>query len=207
MTDSERDVFTAKILLYCARSVKKRLTYLLPDIRITCMVKVIRNLILLGLVFLIGYIFGIKEVRFFEVISSSMEPTLRVGDRIATVKKGRLKRGDIVLLQAPVGDNEKLTKRIIGLPYETVEIKDRKVFINGEELYESYVKDHPVYTLKAETGENGYFLLGDNRNESEDSSRWGPVDEESIIGRVFCRYWPFKDFKLFTSFSISIREE
>jgi signal peptidase I len=134
-----------------------------------------------------------------------MEPTLKVGDRIATVKKGRLKRGDIVLLQAPEGDNEKLIKRVIGLPYETVEIKNRKVFINGEGLYERYVKEPAVYTLKAETGENGYFLLGDNRNESEDSSSWGPVGKEFIRGRVFCRYWPLKNFKIFTRFTITIR--
>ncbi len=171
------------------------------------MMKIIRNLVLVGLFFLIGYIFGIKEVRFFKIVSSSMEPTLRVNDKIVTVKKGRLTRGDIVLLQAPVGEDEKLVKRVIGLPYETIEVKDRTVFINGEKLYEPYIKEPPVYNLKKQIGENEYFLLGDNRNESEDSSLWGPVDEGLIVGRVLCKYWPFRDFRLFTRFSITIREE
>ncbi len=161
------------------------------------MIRLIRNLVFLAFVFFVGYVFGIKEVRFFEIVSTSMDPTLVAGDRIATVKKDQLKRYDIVVLQAPAGQKEKLTKRIIGLPYETVEIKEGDVFVNGEKLDEPYLKDETAYALEVETGENGYFLLGDNRNESEDSSLWGPIDGELIIGRVFCRYWPARDFKLF----------
>ena len=132
-----------------------------------------------------------------------MEPTLQVDDRVACVKKDHLHRYDIIILQAPNGENERLVKRVIGLPYETIEIKDQKVFINGEKVEEPYIKEPPTYSLKVAIGENNYFLLGDNRNESEDSSVWGPVDGGLIQAKVFCRYWPLKKFRLFTRFSIN----
>ncbi len=179
-----------------------RLTYFMGEIKIIGMIRFVRNLVFLCLIFLLGYIFGIKEVRFFKIVSSSMEPTLQVGDRIASVRKDRLRRHDIVVLQAPSGERERLVKRVIGLPHETVEVKDGKVFVNGEKINERYIKESPAYKLKVETGENGYFLLGDNRNESEDSSSWGPVDGELIMGRIFCRYWPSRKFRLFSGFSI-----
>ncbi len=170
------------------------------------MIRLIRNLIMLGFVFLVGYIFGIKEVRFFEIASSSMTPALQAGDRVVTVKKSRLKRYDIVLLNAPKGPREKLTKRIIGLPGETISVKDGRVLIDGERLKEDYLEERPRYELEEEIPAGSYFLLGDNRNESEDSSVWGPVPEKFITGRVVCRYWPFRDFKIFARFSLTVSE-
>lgn len=162
------------------------------------MFKIIKNLILLGIVFLIGYIFGVKQVKFLEVISSSMEPTLSIGDRIISIKVEDIKRKDIVILYPPKGKKEILTKRVIGLPGENLKIKDGFVYINGEKIEEPYIKEKPNYEIeeiKIPTGK--YFLLGDNRNESEDSSIWGPVEKENIIGKIICRYYPFKRFKIF----------
>jgi signal peptidase I len=162
------------------------------------MFKIIKNLILLGIVFLIGYIFGVKQVKFLEVISSSMEPTLSIGDRIISIKVEDIKRKDIVILYPPKGKKEILTKRVIGLPGENLKIKDGFVYINGEKIEEPYIKEKPNYEIeeiKIPTGK--YFLLGDNRNESEDSSIWGPVEKEKIIGKIICRYYPFKKFKIF----------
>ena len=162
------------------------------------MFKIIKNLILLGIVFLIGYIFGLKQVKFLEVISSSMEPTLSIGDRIISIKVEDIKRKDIVILYPPKGKKEILTKRVIGLPGENLKIKDGFVYINGEKIEEPYIKEKPNYEIeeiKIPTGK--YFLLGDNRNESEDSSIWGPVEKEKIIGKIICRYYPFKKFKIF----------
>jgi signal peptidase I len=162
------------------------------------MFKIIKNLILLGIVFLIGYIFGVKQVKFLEVISSSMEPTLSIGDRIISIKVEDIKRKDIVILYPPKGKKEILTKRVIGLPGENLKIKDGFVYINGEKIEEPYIKEKPNYEIeeiKIPTGK--YFLLGDNRNESEDSSIWGPVEKEKIIGKIICRYYPFKRFKIF----------
>lgn len=155
-------------------------------------------------VFLVGYFFGIKEVRFYEIISSSMEPTFNVGDRVMTVKKSRLARKNIVMIKDPVFGSEILAKRIIGMPGETVKIEGNKVFINEKPLSEHYLKEDPAYSLEKDIPQNHYFLLGDNRNNSEDSSTWGPVDEELILNKVVLKYWPIKEFKIITRPSIDI---
>jgi len=162
------------------------------------MFKLIKNLILIGIIFFIGYIFGIKQIKFLEIVSSSMEPTLNIGDRIISIKVENLKRKDIVILYPPKGKKEILTKRIIGLPEENLKIENGYVYINGEKIEEPYIKERPNYEIKEIKIPTGkYFLLGDNRNESEDSSIWGPVEKENIIGKVICRYYPFKKFKIF----------
>ena len=162
------------------------------------MVKIINSIIMVCFIFLVGYFFGIKEVRFYEIISSSMEPTLNVGDRVMAVKKSRLARKDIVMIKDPKISSEILAKRIIGLPGEKLEISEGKVFINGAVLNEPYLKESPIYVLEAEVPKNKYFLLGDNRNTSEDSSSWGPVDEELVICRVVLKYSPVKEFRILT---------
>lgn len=166
----------------------------------------IRNLVYIGFVFLVGYLFGVKEVRFVKIISASMEPTLMIGDRVVTVKKERPKREEIVLIKDPVGNTEKLVKRVIGLPLETLKIESGELSVNGKRLKEPYIYEPSNYDIEIKLHENEYFLLGDNRNKSEDSSVWGPVDEDFIIGRVICRYWPYKDFKVFTRFKLSVVE-
>jgi signal peptidase I len=158
------------------------------------MLKIIRNLILLVIVFLIGYIFGIKQVKFLEVISSSMEPTLNVGDRIISIKVDEIKRKDIVALISP--EKEILVKRVIGLPGEKIKIENGYVYINGEKLEEPYIKEKPEYLYEEiKIPQDSYFLLGDNRNESEDSTEWGPIEKKLIIGKIILRYYPFKKFK------------
>jgi len=161
------------------------------------MVKIIRSIIGLLIVFGIGYLFGLKGVKFYEVISRSMEPTLTVGDRIIAIKPEKLKRKDIVVIKDPEGEKDILTKRIIGLPGEKIVVKKGNVYINDTKISEPYIKEKPLYILEKKISENHYFLLGDNRNDSEDSSVWGPVPKELIIGKVVCLYWTFKRFKLF----------
>jgi len=151
---------------------------------------------MIAFIFLAGYFFGIKEVRFYEVISGSMEPSFNIGDRVMTIKKSRLARKNIVMLRDPKISDEILIKRVIGLPGETVEVKKGKVFINKTALNEPYISEAPSYSMEKEIPLNHYFLLGDNRNYSEDSSVWGPVDEELIISKVILKYWPYKEFKI-----------
>jgi|YelNatPaOPRAMG01_1025707.scaffolds.fasta_scaffold34723_2 signal peptidase I len=161
------------------------------------MFKIIKNLILLGIVFFIGYIFGIKHVKFLKVISSSMEPTLNVGDMVISVKVDEIKRKDIVALLSPERGKEILVKRVIGLPGEKIKIENGYVYINGEKLEEPYIKEKPEYLYEEiKIPEGFYFLLGDNRNESEDSTEWGPIEKKLIIGKVLVKYYPFKKFKL-----------
>ncbi len=162
------------------------------------MFRLIKNLILLGIVFLLGYLFGIKEIKFFRITSSSMEPTLNIDDKIISEKVKNIQRKDIVVLYAPEGKKEVLVKRVIGLPGEKIEVKNGYVYINGELMEEKYIKEKPTYELEeTEIPPDSYFLLGDNRNESEDSSTWGPVQKDFIIGKVICRYSPFRKFRIF----------
>lgn len=162
------------------------------------MIRLIKNLILLFIVFLIGYIFGIKQIKFLKIISSSMEPTLTIGDKVISLKIEKLERKDIVALYPPKGKKEILIKRVIGLPDEKIKIKNGDVYINGEKIEEPYIKEKPNYEIEEiKIPSNSYFLLGDNRNESEDSSTWGPINKENLIGKIICRYAPFKKFKFF----------
>ncbi|MCM8772715.1 MAG: signal peptidase I [Candidatus Omnitrophica bacterium] len=162
------------------------------------MIRLIKNLIILILVFFIGYFFGVKEIRFYKITSSSMEPTLSIDDKIISERVKEIKRKDIVVLYAPSGKKEILVKRVVGLPGEKIKIENGYVFINGVPIEEPYIKEKPNYSLdEVEIPPNSYFLLGDNRNESEDSSIWGPVKSELIIGKVICRYYPLKKLKFF----------
>ena len=149
-------------------------------------------------IFGLGYIFGVKEVRFYKIVSSSMVPTFEINDRIIAIKPNSLERNNIVIVKDPQGSDDILTKRIIGLPGEKIEIKSKSVFINGEKISEPYIKEKPSYLLEKKSIPSlSYFLLGDNRNKSEDSSVWGSVKAGMIVGKVICLYYPFKKFKVF----------
>jgi signal peptidase I len=113
-------------------------------------------------------------------------------------------RGDVVVLHSPyercVGlyetpGCEDLIKRVIGLPGETVVIKEGRVYVNGTLLDEPYIQDFCVHGCD-ETwtmGENEYFVLGDNRDDSLDSSHFGPIKRDLILGEAWIRYWPPQD--------------
>lgn len=134
--------------------------------------------------------------------TGSMENTIMPGDRVIASRLhyavGDPKRGDIVVFRYP--DNEKIlyVKRVIGLPGETVEIKDDgTVYIDGEPLHEPYVKekvsgDFGPYKVP----QGSYFMMGDNRNNSMDSRYWDDkyVKKEKIIGKVFFEYFPRPKF-------------
>jgi len=142
-----------------------------------------------------------------QVNGQSMEPTYHDGEYLMTdkvsYKFGVPKRGDIVVFKAPPnagcpeGTGCDYIKRVIGLPGDTVEVKDNHLYLNDELLVEPYLSD----TLMTKAGEftsNGpiivppgsYFVSGDNRPHSSDSRVWGPVPLDLIVGKVFFRYWP-----------------
>ncbi len=128
------------------------------------------------------------------VYGQSMEPSLHERERLIIDKISyRLRvpaRGDIVVLDLPEME-EKLVKRIVGLPGETVSIQDGFVYIDGEPLAEDFphVVSHQTM-LPTRLGPLQYYVLGDNRSNSNDSRAFGSVHRESIIGRVWLRYWP-----------------
>ncbi|NLD48468.1 MAG: signal peptidase I, partial [Clostridiaceae bacterium] len=128
-----------------------------------------------------------------ESMSETIEPKDRVLANRLHYKVSDPKRGDIVVFRFPDNEEVLYVKRIIGLPEDTVEVKEGKVFINGEIIDEPYLKDAPTGNWGPyEVPEGKYFMMGDNRNISADSRYWTNkyVDREKIIGKVFLRYFP-----------------
>jgi len=132
-----------------------------------------------------------------RVEGQSMEPNLYNNERLIiekiTYRFREPQRGDIVVLRPPQRSTVPLIKRVIGLPGDTVEIKDGYVYINGEPLTEDYVAERPNYQFGPVTVPEGcYFMMGDNRNTSYDSHRWlnAFVPEQDIKGKAVWRYWP-----------------
>ena len=148
-------------------------------------------------------------VKPYRIPSESMENTLLIGDRVLVDRiSWRFtdpERGDIVVFHPPF-TGPVLIKRIIGLPGDTVSLKDGAVYINGAPLDEPYVRPmrngrpEPTepfsnglpwalaepYTVPADS----YFVMGDNRTDSGDSREFGPVERSQMVGQAFARYWP-----------------
>lgn len=131
--------------------------------------------------------------------SESMENTIMTGDRIFGNRLAYLfddpERFDIVIFKYPDDESQRFIKRVIGLPGETVEIREGKVYINGSDtpLDDSFTPETPVGNLGPYTVPEGcYFMLGDNRNNSRDSRMWDNpyVKKEKILGKAVLRYFP-----------------
>lgn len=134
-----------------------------------------------------------------EVHGKSMEPTFVEGQRLIISRVnymiGDPQRGDIVVFNSPEADKDdpSLIKRVIGLPGETVEIKDREVYINGVKLDEPYIKEPCTRYCRDRQwvlASDEYFVMGDNRNVSNDSRAFGAIKHSAIIGEALFRYWP-----------------
>ena len=155
-------------------------------------------------IFLIVYLFIMQP---HQVNGESMFPTYHNGEYLMTdklsYKFGTPKRGDVVVFEAPPaaqcpeGTGCDFIKRVIGLPGDTIEIKNNAIYLNNEKLNEPYL-DSTVITKAGEYTSHGpimvpegsYFVNGDNRPHSSDSRVWGPVELSRIVGKVFFRYWP-----------------
>ena len=142
----------------------------------------------------------IAEPRFIP--SNSMEPTLHIGDRLLVDKiSTRLHpphTGDIIVFQPPPqlqeygyrGD-QAFIKRVIATPGETVTVTDHHVLVDGEPLQESYTLEPPDYLMGSITvPPGGLFVMGDNRNDSNDSHVWGILPQDNVIGIARFRFWP-----------------
>lgn len=134
----------------------------------------------------------------FLVQGESMQPNFSTGDYLIvdqiTYRFKGPERGEVIIFRSP-SDFQRLIKRVVGLPNETVEIKNEKITIKkGEEIFilkEDYLFDLDTGgNLSISLGENEYFVLGDNRNFSYDSRRFGVVKRENIIGRALLRLFP-----------------
>lgn len=130
--------------------------------------------------------------------SKSMVPTLKVNDRLIVSRvyqPEHLKEGDIVTFRCDEYKNKLLIKRLIGLPGDTIEIKNGVVFRNGKQLEEKYVKNNEEYNGYFEIPKGKYLFLGDNRSNSDDARYWDNpyVDGKDIEGKVQIRVYPFNE--------------
>lgn len=161
----------------------------------------IRYIIFIVVVLLVvNYVFSLQQV-----IGVSMNPQLKDGDILILNKiKYRffdVERGDIVAVQFK--DTNYIVKRIIGLPGDTISIKNNQIYINGN-LYEEDYLSKDVITEDFELTELGYdkipekmyFVLGDNRQDSTDSRELGLVNKDNILGETFIRIFPLNSLKI-----------
>lgn len=142
----------------------------------------------------IGWRFNTGDLRAVEIQGISMEPTLMPGDRLLARadRDAVLRRNDLVIVLAPDGMGADLIKRVVGLPGDTVEVRDFLLFVNGVFTPPPNGVDVHPGTPKGQwiLGPNEFFVAGDNRERSDDSVEFGPVPRKNIVGRVFFRYSP-----------------
>ena len=139
----------------------------------------------------------------FLVSGQSMEPNFENGDYLIideiSYRFREPQRGEVIVFRYPDNPSKRFIKRVVGLPGETVEIKDGKVTViknNTETLDESQYLPKGLETqgdIKISIPEDKFFVLGDNRTVSLDSRYWGLLPRKNIIGRVYLRLWPFKE--------------
>ncbi len=183
------------------------------------------NVYSLALAFLLALVIRTFIVQAFKIPSGSMLPTLQIGDHILVLKFAygtrvpftdhviqalglrEPQRGDIVVFRYPRDECEDYIKRIIGLPGDTIEVRNRRVFINGEPMPDAWghCPDGKLMSdLDADCGppamridyvapfhvpEDRYFMMGDNRQHSQDSRFWGTVERDKLLGRAVWIYW------------------
>lgn len=155
-------------------------------------------------------------IQAFKIPSGSMIPTLKIGDHILVSKFiygtklpftdkviipfKKPVRGDIIVFKYPEDESKDFIKRVIGLPGDTLEVKEKKVYINGNPIEETYPEhnDSVIYPYGIQPRDNfgpvnvpddSYFVMGDNRDFSLDSRYWGFVKLNKIKGKAFIIYW------------------
>jgi len=161
------------------------------------------EVIVLAIILYFGISFAVQAV---HVEGLSMFATLDDNDYLIANKIDyRIhgpQRGDIVILRPPTDNSKDFIKRVIALPGETLLIRDGIVYINGRKLDEPYLPEAwTVFNNWPPNGGNGqvmgpdqYFVMGDNRNKSQDSRSFGPISRDRIDGRAWFRIWPFDHF-------------
>jgi signal peptidase I len=164
-------------------------------------------------------------VQAFKIPTGSMEQNLLIGDHLlvnkfvfgptrtalerAVLPVGTIKRGDVIVFKYPEEPDRDFIKRVIGLPGETLEVREKKVYINGKPLDEPYVhflqppsgvselSEVTSFDVRERYGpvtvpQNQYFMMGDNRDNSQDSRYWGFLPRELVKGRAVVIYWSYE---------------
>ncbi|MFQ5612881.1 MAG: signal peptidase I [Anaerolineae bacterium] len=134
-------------------------------------------------------------IKNFRVVGNSMEPNLHDGQYLIIDKISyrfrEPQRGDVIVFVPPNRPEDDYVKRIVGLPGETIEIRNGNIFVDGQMIEEPFAARIGTYNYqKIVLGEDQVFVLGDNRNNSNDSHNWGPLSTDKIVGRAWVSYWP-----------------
>ncbi|HYP52776.1 MAG TPA: signal peptidase I [Pyrinomonadaceae bacterium] len=154
---------------------------------------------------MIAALFIVFVVQPVKVEGTSMLPRLHGGERIFVNKLiyyglPEIARGDIVVFWYPDDPDKSYIKRVIGLPGETVEVRDGRVLVDGRELTEPYLDPQlnvsPATLAPVFVKRHYYFVMGDNRDSSYDSRAWGLVPQKYIYGRALFRYWPLSELSV-----------
>lgn len=157
----------------------------------------------IAIALLIAFFIKFFIIDLTRISGSSMENTLFTDDlvvieKISTNITHKYKRGDVIIFHSPTED-KLYVKRIVGLPGEEVELIDGKFYINENELDEPYYTTGSFTESKDENywflTDDEYFMVGDNRPKSNDSRKFGPVQERNFVGRAFFRIFPFNEMK------------
>ncbi len=165
-----------------------------------CLLEILETIVLTLVIFFVVQTFVAQP---YQIIGVSMESTLENGQYVLVDKISPhfsdYKRGDVIVLQPPAGydqgdDNVPFIKRVVGVGGDTVEVKDGAVWVNGAKLDEPYVYEgqatEPLTSQSVwQVPAGDLFVLGDHRQESEDSRLFGPIPESTVIGRAWLRYW------------------
>lgn len=163
------------------------------------------NLQIVGLALAISVLIRLLVAEPRYIPSNSMIPTLDIGDRLVIEKVSYHfnppTTRDIIVFEPPAilqlqgySKDQAFIKRIIGLPGQTIDIKNGVVYIDDRPLEEDYIAELPDYLWPGpvKIPQDQYFVMGDNRNNSNDSHIWGFLPKENIIGRAVFRFWPFE---------------
>ncbi|PIU75112.1 MAG: signal peptidase I [Candidatus Portnoybacteria bacterium CG06_land_8_20_14_3_00_39_12] len=147
----------------------------------------------------------------FFVSGASMEPNFENGEYLIvdeiSYRFSQPQRGDVIVFRYPQDPRQYFIKRIIGLPGESIKINSEGIYISSHSNFgflldeASYLSPKPYYYGEAAytLSEDEYFVMGDNRDASSDSRRWGPVPRQNIIGKTWVRAWPIHKIHLMTA--------
>jgi signal peptidase I len=177
-----------------------------------CLLEIVETVVLTIVIFFLVQHFVAQP---YQIMQVSMERTLEPGQYVLVDKVSPnvsdYKRGDVIVFEPPAGYQEDgkdipFIKRVIGVAGDLVEVHDDAVWVNGVKLDEPYVFDgQPTTPLSGQASwrvpKDQLFVLGDHREQSQDSRVFGPIAKSTVIGRAWLRYWPIGMFSLIGSAS------
>ena len=146
-----------------------------------------------------------------RVEGSSMEPTMHDGELVVVYRLAYRwqapTRGDIIVFRFPLDPERRFIKRVVGLPGDTLSMRDGRLWVNGMVVDEPDIAAPPRYDGEWQVPEGELFVLGDNRNNSSDSQNWGPLPLRDVIGKAVLVYWPPEQIGLIPHFGPAVAAE